>query len=78
MPAPVQDDGKVDESGLRSFIGCVKYLRRYIKNCGHLCAKLNELLTKLSDKLWGREHQEVFEKLKHEVVSSKGVGRRRR
>ena len=73
MPAPVQEDGKVDESGLRSFIGCVKYLRRYIKNCGHLCAKLNDLLTKLSDKLWGKAHQEVFDKLKHEIVESKGV-----
>ena len=73
MPEPLLGDGTIDESGLRSFIGMVKYLRRYIMNCGHLCSKLNELLTKDSDKRWDEPHQHVFDRLKELVVTSKGV-----
>ena len=73
MPEPLLPDGSVDESGVRSFLGLVKYLRRYIRNCGQLCAGLNELLTQDSDKVWTMAHQCVFDKLKDDIVESKGV-----
>ena len=73
MPPPIFDDGTADESGVRSFMGMVKYLRRYIPNCGHLCSKLNELLTGASDKVWDEGHQHVFDTLKQRVVDTKGV-----
>ena len=72
MPEPILN-GTVDVSGLRSFIGMVKYLRRYIPNCGHLCKALNELLSTDSTGEWRSEHQYVFDRLKDIIADTKGV-----
>ena len=72
MPAPHDADGMVDETGVRSFVGMVKYLRRYIPRCGHLCTPLNGLLSKDSSGKWEAEHQAAFDELKTAVVNSTG------
>ena len=53
MPPPSDVSlGLVNKSQLRSFIGLVKYVRRYIKGCGLLCGPLNQLLKDDSDGIW--------------------------
>ena len=73
MPYPVYEDGKVNMTSLRSFIGMCKYLRRYLKDCAKHCMKLNELLCSDSDGKWTEEHARAWDALKHDVAITKGV-----
>ena len=73
MPYPVDSQGDVMETELRSFIGMVQFCRRHIKDCARLVAILNELLTKDSDKIWTELHQLAMDTLKHSIAYSKGL-----
>ena len=73
MPKPVNKTGKVNITRLRSFLGMVKYCRRYIENCGKICDTLNGLLCDSSDGVWTDAHQEAMDKLKRAICDSKGV-----
>ena len=74
MPPPIDKSlGLVNKTQLRSFIGLVKYVRRYIKNCGLLCDPLNQLLKDDSDGIWCPHHELAFTSLKHEIAYSQGV-----
>ena len=73
-PAPIdQSLGLANKTQLRSFIGLVKYARRYIKNCGTLRVPLNQLLKDESDGIWRPWHQLAFVTLKHAIAFTKGV-----
>ena len=48
MPYPTDERGNVNVTSVRSFIGMVKYLRRYIPKCAHLCGPLNQLTALVS------------------------------
>lgn len=55
---------------LRSFIGCVSYFRRFIKNFATIMAPLNEL-TKSEEsviKRWGPDHQKAFDEIKRSLM----------
>ena len=74
MPPPLDEDtGKINKTSLRSFIGLVKYVRRYIKDCGRLCDPLNQQLRDDADGKWSAVQDMVFNRLKHEIIYSKGV-----
>ena len=74
MPPPIDHSvGLVNKTQLRSFIGLVKYVRRYIKNCGLLCDPLNQLLKDDSDRICRAHHELAFQSLKHDIAYSKGV-----
>ena len=73
MPAPVDASGRVDKTRLRSFLGMVKYSRRYIKMCAKVCEPLNALLTEASDGVWREEHQRAADYLKKCIAETKGV-----
>ena len=69
MPPPVdKENGKINKTSLRSFIGMVKYDRRYIANCGKLCEPLNSQLKDDADGVWGPVHDMVFTRLKLEMA----------
>jgi len=73
MPYPAYEDGTVNMTSLRSFIGMCKYLRRYLKDCAKHCMKLNELLCNDSDGKWTEGHAQAWDALKHDVATTKGV-----
>ena len=73
MPYPAYENGNVNITSLRSFIGMVKYLRRYIKNCAKYCMVLNELLTNQSAGRWEQSHAAAWDALKQEVAVTKGA-----
>ena len=76
MPAPIDHSlGLVSKKQLRSFIGLVKYVWRYIKNCGTLCDPLNQLLKDEFDGIWRPRHELAFVTLKHAIDFTKGVYR---
>ena len=68
MPYPAYLDQTINITSLRSFIGMVKYLRRYIKDCAKFCSVLNELLCNDSGLLWKQRHQEAWGALVKAVV----------
>ena len=73
MPYPAYLDQTINITSLRSFIGMVKYLRRYIKDCAKFCSVLNELLCNDSDLLWKQRHQEAWDALVKAVVENVGI-----
>ena len=72
MPPPLGRDGKVNKTMLKSFIGMVKYSRRYIPKCGKVCNALNSQLRDDADGIWTQEHQAAMYKLKHRIAHTKG------
>ena len=46
MPYPLDEDGEVVETSLRSFIGLANFSRRYVNNFALLTYRLNGLLNK--------------------------------
>ena len=58
---------------LRSFIGMVKYLRRYIKDRAKFCSVLNELLCNDSDLVWKKQHQAALDELAKAIVENVGM-----
>ena len=77
MPVPLVEgheaEGLVDKLRLRSYLGLVKFLRRYIADCGRICEPLNRVAQETSEERWGPMQQMVFDRLKREVAFSKGV-----
>ena len=73
MPPPLGDDGLVDRSKLRSMIGLIKFVRRYIPKCGLLCDPLNQLLCDESALQWTAVHRMVLARIKDHIVFTKGV-----
>lgn len=57
---------------LRSFIGCVSYFRRFIKNFAIIMAPLNELTKSQENigKIWTENHQKAFEEIKKKLWST--------
>ena len=51
MPPPLGEDGLADKTMMRSLIGMIKCIRRYIPKCGLLCDALNQLCTNGSDRV---------------------------
>ena len=73
MPAPLGDDGLVDKTRVRSFLGMVKFVRRYIPKCGLLCDPLNQLTCDESDGVWTAIHRMVMARLKDHIAFTRGV-----
>ena len=73
MPYPAYVDKTINITSLRSFIGMIKYLRRYIKNCAKLCSVLNQLLCNDSDAIWKHEHQDAWDALVKAVMENVGI-----
>ena len=74
MSYPTYVDKTINITSLRSFIGMVKYLRRYIKDCAKLCSVLNQLLCNDSDHaIWKQEHQGAWGALVKALVGNVGI-----
>ena len=73
MPEPLQEDGSVDRTRLRSFLGMAKYVRRYISTCSRWCHPLNALTSESSDGVWRPIHQLVYDRLKTEIARTTGI-----
>ena len=73
MPPPLGDDGLADKTMVRSLIGMIKYIRRYIPKCGLLCDPLNQLCTDDSDRVWSPVHAMVLARLKYIIAITMGV-----
>ena len=56
-----------DKETMRSFLGMVKYLKRYSATCAHHCVPLSALTHQTVDYKPSKEHFEHFSKLKMEV-----------
>ena len=72
MPYPIDDDGAVAETSLRSFIGLANFSRRYVNNFALLTYRLNGLLKKDSNGIWTLAHIIAFDAIKYDVAWSKG------
>ena len=59
--------------GVKSFIGMVQYLARFLPKLNVSLIPLYELTKKSVPFKWTKEHQEIFEKLKHEVTVAPAV-----
>ena len=78
MPFPLADagpDGRqlADKTKVRSFLGFAKFQRRYIKDCGLICAPLNELTNDDSTGEWTPLHVMVFNRIKRDIRMTRGV-----
>ena len=58
---------------VRSLIGMIKYIGRYIPKCGLLCAPLNQLCTDDSDRVWSPVHAMVLARLEYIIAITMGV-----
>jgi hypothetical protein len=73
MPYPAYVDKTINITSLRSFIGMIKYLRRYIKDCAKLCSVLDQLRCNGPDAIWKQEHQNAWDALVKAVVENVGI-----
>ena len=73
MPPPLGDDGLADKTMVRSLIGMIKYIRRYIQKCGLLCGPLNQLCADDSDRAWSPVHAMVLARLKCIIAITMGM-----
>jgi len=58
-----------DETALRSFLGSVNQLLRYLEGLSDLTEPLNAIPRDDSDKVWRQEHTDAFEAIKKKLVS---------
>ena len=68
MPPPLGEDGLADTTMVRSLIGTIKYIRRYIPKPELLCGPLNQLCTDDSDRVWSPVHAMVLARLKYIIA----------
>ena len=61
MPYPLDKDGEVVETSLRSFVGLANFSRRYVHNSALLTYRLNGLLKKTSNGIWTLAHIIAFD-----------------
>ena len=57
-----------NEKELKSFLGAIQYLSKYIDNLFAQTDSLRQLLTKDEDWLWTEEHTQAFEKLTQKIT----------
>ena len=55
---------------LRSYLGCLNYYGRFIKNLSSEIAPLNKLLTKNEQFVWGSDEENAFQRSKELLQSS--------
>ena len=67
MPYPLNEDGEVMETSLRSFIGLANFSRRYVNNFALLTYRLNGLLKKDSNGIWTLAHIIAFDEIKYDI-----------
>ena len=73
MPYPLDSEGEVDETRLRSFIGLANFSRRYIDNFAMHAYMLNGLLRKESAGIWTLAHAISYDAIKYDIAWSKGL-----
>ena len=73
MPYPLNSEGEVDETRLRSFIGLANFSRRYIDNFAMHAYLLNGLLRKESPGIWTLAHAIAYDAIKYDIAWSKGL-----
>ena len=73
MPYPVDASGTVNRTSVRSFIGMIKYCRRYIEKCAKVCGPLNNLTSETVPAVWSNLHSLTWDLLKYQVAHNKGV-----
>ena len=56
-----------DFRDLRSFMGAIYQINRFIPNLADLCAPLRPLLKKENEWTWGDENEEAFPKIKQAI-----------
>ena len=57
-----------NEKELKSFLGAIQYLSKYIDNLSAQTDSLRQLLKKDKDWLWTEEHTQAFENLKQKIT----------
>ena len=57
-----------NEKELKSFLGAIQYLSKYIENLSAQTDVLRQLLKKGNDWIWTEEHTEAFENLKQKIT----------
>ena len=72
MPYPLEPDGSVNITSLRSGMGLFKFCRKHIPNCAWLSAPINEL-TQRDGGQWGLLQSMCWDLMKYFVVHSKGL-----
>ena len=73
MPYPVDASGNVNRTSVRSYLGSVKYSRRYIKDCAKLCGPLNDLTSDAFPMEWSPLCAACWDLLKYYISENKGV-----
>ena len=73
VPYPLDSEGEVDETRLRSFIGLANFSRRYNDNFAMHTYVLNGLLRKESAGVWALAHAISYGAIKYGIVWSKGL-----
>ena len=67
MPYPLNSEGEVDETRLRSFIGLANFSRRYINNFAMHAYLLNGLLRKEPTGIWTLAHAIAYDAISSKV-----------
>ena len=57
-----------NEKELKSFLGAIQYISKYIDNLSAQTDSLRQLLKKDNDWIWTEEHTQAFEKLKQKIT----------
>ena len=73
MPYPLDSEGDVEETRLRSFIGLANFSWRYIDNFAMHACRLNGLLQKESAVIWTLAHAISYDAIKYGIAWSKGL-----
>jgi hypothetical protein len=73
MPYPLDSEGEVEETRLRSFIGLANFSRRYINNFAMHAYRLNGLLRKDDPGIWTLAHAISYDAIKYDIAWSKGL-----
>lgn len=66
----VNMESSVDVTGVKSFLGHVSYLRRFIKSIAQISCPLDKLTRKGEPFKWGTKQEEAFKELKSRLVSA--------
>ena len=56
------------EKELKSFVGAIQYLSKYINNLSAQTDSLRQLLKKDTEWIWTEEHTQAFENLKQKIT----------
>ena len=76
LPAPVREDGTVNVTALRSFLGAVNFYSRFIRGYSYMAAPLHALTGRpkkgqgAARKKWTEEHTRAFRRLKRALTTA--------